>query len=113
LARLFFVAWISSTLPQALGQILVPLRGNGTDALHSSARPCVLTQSLPRRQFCRTILLVLAQDLLDNLVCPACRQSLEYRQNPESLKCMKCHRVYAVKDDIPIMLIDDATIEND
>jgi uncharacterized protein YbaR (Trm112 family) len=50
-------------------------------------------------------------DLLEILVCPACKQSLEYRQDPESLKCTKCRRVYAVKDDIPIMLVDEATIE--
>jgi uncharacterized protein YbaR (Trm112 family) len=51
------------------------------------------------------------KDLLEILVCPACKQELEYRQSPESLKCKQCHRVYAVKDDIPIMLIDEATIE--
>jgi uncharacterized protein len=54
---------------------------------------------------------MVSKDLLELLVCPACKQALEYRPNPESLKCTKCHRVYAVKDDIPIMLIDEATIE--
>jgi hypothetical protein len=54
---------------------------------------------------------MIAKDLLEILVCPACIQPLEYRTNPESLKCKQCHRVYAVKDDIPIMLIDEATIE--
>jgi uncharacterized protein len=54
---------------------------------------------------------MIPKDLLEILVCPACKQSLEYRQNPESLKCTQCHRVYAVKDDIPIMLVDEATIE--
>ena len=55
--------------------------------------------------------IMIAKDLLEILVCPACIQPLEYRTNPESLKCIQCHRVYAVKDDIPIMLIDEATIE--
>jgi uncharacterized protein len=27
------------------------------------------------------------------------------------LKCPECHRVYPIKDDIPVMLIDEATIE--
>ncbi len=54
---------------------------------------------------------MIAKDLLEILVCPACKQPLEYRQHPESLKCRQCHRVYAVKDDIPIMLVDEATIE--
>jgi uncharacterized protein len=65
--------------------------------------------TLPRP--CRTMPVMIAKDLLEILVCPACKQTLEYRQSPESLKCTQCHRVYAVKDDIPIMLIDEATIE--
>jgi len=58
-----------------------------------------------------TIRFMIAKELLEILVCPACKQALVYRENPESLKCKQCHRVYAVKDDIPIMLVDEATIE--
>jgi uncharacterized protein YbaR (Trm112 family) len=29
----------------------------------------------------------------------------------KGLKCNTCHRVYPIKDDIPVMLIDEATIE--
>jgi LSD1 subclass zinc finger protein len=54
---------------------------------------------------------MLSKDLLQILVCPACKQALDYRENPESLKCTQCHRVYLVKDDIPSMLIDEATVE--
>jgi len=54
---------------------------------------------------------MIAKDLLEILVCPACKQPLEHRVIPESLKCTQCHRVYPVKDDIPIMLVDEATIE--
>jgi uncharacterized protein len=54
---------------------------------------------------------MIAKELLELLVCPACKQPLEYRQNPESLKCTNCRRVYAVKDDIPIMLMEEAKIE--
>jgi LSD1 subclass zinc finger protein len=52
-----------------------------------------------------------SQELLEMLVCPACKQALEYRQNPENLKCTRCHRVYPVKDNIPNMLVDQAKIE--
>ena len=54
---------------------------------------------------------MLAKELLKILVCPACKGPLEYRQNPETLKCSQCHRVYGVKDDIPNMLVDESTIE--
>ena len=65
----------------------------------------------PTTDHCRTMPLMIAKDLLEILVCPACKRPLEYRENPESLKCMQCRRVYPVKDDIPIMLVDEATIE--
>lgn len=49
-------------------------------------------------------------ELLDLLVCPQCKGDLEYRTEPtESLACHACRLVYAVEDDIPIMLIDEAT----
>jgi uncharacterized protein YbaR (Trm112 family) len=54
---------------------------------------------------------MIAKDLLEILVCPACKKELEHREKPESLKCVQCHRVYPVRDDIPIMLVDEATIE--
>lgn len=51
----------------------------------------------------------LAPDLLEILVCPKCKGSLEHRTTPaESLVCHACRLIYAVEDDIPIMLIDEA-----
>ncbi|GBD33400.1 hypothetical protein HRbin33_02385 [bacterium HR33] len=51
----------------------------------------------------------LPQDLLDILVCPKCKGELEYRTEPkEELVCHNCRLIYAVEDDIPIMLIDEA-----
>ncbi|MDX2206597.1 MAG: Trm112 family protein [Gemmatimonadales bacterium] len=47
-------------------------------------------------------------DLLELLVCPQCKGDLEYRTEPEGLICHACRLVYAVEDDIPIMLIDEA-----
>jgi uncharacterized protein YbaR (Trm112 family) len=52
----------------------------------------------------------LAPDLLEILVCPKCKGPLEYRTapSPEALACHACRLIYAVEDDIPIMLIDEA-----
>jgi uncharacterized protein YbaR (Trm112 family) len=52
----------------------------------------------------------LAPELLDILVCPKCKGPLEYRRDPppEQLVCHGCRLIYAVEDDIPIMLIDEA-----
>ena len=46
--------------------------------------------------------------LLSVLVCPKCRGSLEYREAESALVCHKCKLRYPVRDDIPIMLIDEA-----
>lgn len=54
---------------------------------------------------------MIPKDLLDILVCPACRKSLALRENGESLKCSACRRVYPIRDNIPILLIDEAVIE--
>ena len=52
--------------------------------------------------------MTLSPELLEILVCPKCKGPLEHRQDPESLVCQACRLVYAVEDDIPIMLIDEA-----
>ena len=54
---------------------------------------------------------MISQDLLDILVCPACKKPLVLKENGASLKCGECRRVYPIQDDIPILLIDAATIE--
>jgi LSD1 subclass zinc finger protein len=51
------------------------------------------------------------QDLLDILVCPLCKKPLALKDTGESLKCAVCQRVYPVRDNIPILLIDEAVIE--
>ena len=52
------------------------------------------------------------KDLIDKFACPACRQSLVIGPKGDSLRCNGCKRVYPVQDDIPILLVDRATIEN-
>jgi uncharacterized protein YbaR (Trm112 family) len=47
--------------------------------------------------------------LLEILVCPKCKGDLEYREAESSLICHVCNLRYPVRDDIPIMLIDEAS----
>ena len=46
--------------------------------------------------------------LLEILVCPKCKGNLEYRESESSLVCRACSLRYPIRDDIPIMLIDEA-----
>jgi len=48
------------------------------------------------------------KELLDILVCPKCKGDLEMGTKEESLNCKACGLKYPVRDDIPIMLIDEA-----
>jgi uncharacterized protein len=49
--------------------------------------------------------------LLDILVCPACKTPVHLTPDGHGLKCETCRRVYPIKDDIPVMLLDEATID--
>ena len=54
---------------------------------------------------------MIPKDLLDMLVCPVCKKPVILNETGTSLKCSECRRLYPIQDDIPIMLIDAATIE--
>jgi hypothetical protein len=51
---------------------------------------------------------MLDDKLLEILVCPKCKGELEYDKEKDELTCHSCRLIYEVKDDIPIMLIDEA-----
>jgi uncharacterized protein YbaR (Trm112 family) len=51
--------------------------------------------------------------LLEILVCPDCKTPVRLVNNGTGLRCDTCRRVYPIKDDIPVMLIDEATVESD
>jgi hypothetical protein len=51
---------------------------------------------------------MLDQKLLDILACPKCKGQLEYRPQEQKLLCWSCKLGYKIKDDIPVMLIDEA-----
>jgi uncharacterized protein YbaR (Trm112 family) len=55
--------------------------------------------------------MAVSQDLLDILVCPVCKEPVKLTEDHRGLKCPACHRVYPIRDDIPVMLVDEAVIE--
>lgn len=61
-----------------------------------------------------TMLGMLPEKTLARLVCPACRAPLAYRaeREPPDFRCAACKRVYPVRDGIPILLIEEATLED-
>lgn len=51
---------------------------------------------------------MLDQQLLEILVCPKCKGDLRHETDPESLVCPACRLRYPVREDIPILLVDEA-----
>ncbi len=48
------------------------------------------------------------KELLDILACPLCKE--EVKLEDDKIVCTKCGRRYPIKDDIPIMLIEEAEV---
>ena len=51
-------------------------------------------------------------ELLKILVCPLCKAKVSVVRDDEGLKCSECNRVYPIRDDIPVMLVSEAKIED-
>lgn len=49
---------------------------------------------------------VIDRELLEILACPACKAPVT--QQGDRIVCTKCGRRYPIKDEIPVMLIDEA-----
>jgi hypothetical protein len=49
--------------------------------------------------------------LLEILACPVCRTEVRPTADGGALVCRTCRRLYPVVDDIPVMLVDEATVE--
>ncbi len=52
--------------------------------------------------------MTLSPQLLAVLVCPRCKGPLDYREAEQALDCARCRVRYPVRDEIPIMLVDEA-----
>lgn len=55
--------------------------------------------------------MAVSPDLLEILVCPLCKVSVKLTPDGQGLRCGQCRRVYPIRDDIPVMLADEAKIE--
>jgi len=51
---------------------------------------------------------MISQDLLDILACPKCKEAVHLNDEKNGLVCEACQLLYEIRDDIPVMLIDEA-----
>ena len=52
--------------------------------------------------------MAISQELLDILACPKCKGGIRLTDTKDGLICDECRLLYEIKDDIPVMLIDEA-----
>lgn len=52
--------------------------------------------------------MALNPELLEILACPQCKGDIRLTPAEDGLVCDKCRLLYEIKDDIPIMLVDQA-----
>ena len=51
------------------------------------------------------------KELIEILVCPVCKTPVRLVKDDTALRCDSCRRVYPIRDDIPVMLVDEASVE--
>lgn len=52
--------------------------------------------------------MAVSKELLDILVCPKCKGPIHLNAAGDGLICDNCQLLYEIRDDIPVMLIDEA-----
>lgn len=57
--------------------------------------------------------MTISKELLAILVCPICKTTVQPLPDDSGLKCNTCKRVYPVRDDIPVMLPEEASIASE
>lgn len=52
--------------------------------------------------------MAISKELLEILACPKCKGDIYLNESEDGLVCDHCRLVYEIRDDIPIMLIEEA-----
>lgn len=56
----------------------------------------------------KEVFMGISKELLDILACPKCKGDIRLTEKEDGLVCDSCKLLYPIKDDIPVMLIDEA-----
>jgi hypothetical protein len=70
--------------------------------LTGAAPAAILEQEMP---------MPISASLLAILACPQCKADVKITADEKGLKCVSCHRVYPIRDDIPVMIVDESVVE--
>jgi uncharacterized protein YbaR (Trm112 family) len=54
------------------------------------------------------VVMALPLELKEILACPKCKGDLVFREERGEIHCQRCKLAYAIRDDIPVMLVEEA-----
>ena len=69
---------------------------------------CDFDGEIPRQYPRKELEMPISKELLDILACPKCKGEIFVNKAGDGLICKSCRLLYQIKDDIPVMLIDEA-----
>jgi hypothetical protein len=72
-----------------------------------------LTKAPPAAILDAEFIMPISPALLAILACPMCKADVKLTADEKGLKCVACHRVYPIRGDIPVMIVDEAAVEPD
>ncbi|HLL72298.1 MAG TPA: Trm112 family protein [Pyrinomonadaceae bacterium] len=55
----------------------------------------------------------ITEEFVEMMICPACGSKVRLKEDGSAIKCLSCRRAYPIEDDMPMMLPDKATIEDE
>lgn len=106
------------TIQRVGGKGILVLTGYGEEELEAwqGAHPDFVAQDLLEASYWillqegrkRRKKMAISKELLDILACPKCKGDIVLTKKKDGLICKSCKLVYPIKDDIPVMLIDEA-----
>ncbi len=53
------------------------------------------------------------EEFVEMMICPACQAKVKLKADASGIKCVECGRVYPIRNDIPSMMVEEATIEDE
>ena len=95
-----------------MGDFCVLWCKNGTSFARTPVAPQMPMNRAARSCYTEASMAI-STELLDLLVCPLCKVKVELKQDENGLKCPQCKRVYPIRDDIPVMLVDEARVDEE
>lgn len=57
--------------------------------------------------------MAICEELLEILVCPVCKAPVSLRPDENALQCERCRRLYPIRQDIPVMLVEESWLEEE